>query len=92
MKDSKTYNYVDVYERDVYSFTVTGLSLNTEYFFSIMSSNDMGGSDYAGGYVRAKTLSEYYMLYFFLFLFKIKKINLKPNMQISSCWNYLDFL
>ncbi|XP_042868952.1 nephrin-like isoform X2 [Penaeus japonicus] len=58
IKDSTSYQYLDVYESGVYMYTVTDLSLNTEYYFSIMSYNDMGDSEYRGEFVRATTRSE----------------------------------
>ncbi|XP_071534637.1 nephrin-like isoform X2 [Panulirus ornatus] len=57
-KSSSSYQYLDVYEFGVYTYTVTGLSLDTEYYFSIMSYNDVGESEYRGEFVRATTRSE----------------------------------
>ncbi|XP_042221326.1 nephrin-like [Homarus americanus] len=57
-KSSSSYQYLDVYEFGVYTYTVTGLSLGTEYYFSIMSYNDVGESEYRGEFVRATTRSE----------------------------------
>ncbi|XP_076060270.1 nephrin-like isoform X4 [Oratosquilla oratoria] len=56
-KDSNSYDHLDIYETGVYVFTVGGLSLGTEYYFSIMSFNEVGKSDYRGEFVRATTLS-----------------------------------
>ncbi|XP_063589610.1 nephrin-like [Penaeus indicus] len=57
-KDSTSYQYLDVYEAGVDVYTVMHLSLNTEYYFSIMSYNDKGDSEYRGEFVRATTRSE----------------------------------
>ncbi|XP_069173216.1 nephrin isoform X1 [Procambarus clarkii] len=57
-KSSSSYQYLDVYEFGVYAYTVTGLNLGTEYYFSIMSYNDEGESEYRGEFVRATTRSE----------------------------------
>ncbi|XP_037781127.1 LOW QUALITY PROTEIN: nephrin-like [Penaeus monodon] len=57
-KDSTSYQYLDVYEAGVDIYTVVHLNLNTEYYFSIMSYNDKGDSEYRGEFVRATTRSE----------------------------------
>ncbi|XP_050709640.1 nephrin-like [Eriocheir sinensis] len=57
-KSSSSYQYVDVLEFGVYTYTVPGLNLNTEYYFSIQSRNDVGTSDFRGEFVRAITRSE----------------------------------
>ncbi|XP_068214395.1 synaptogenesis protein syg-2-like [Palaemon carinicauda] len=57
-KSSSSYQFQDVYESGVYSYPVSGLSLGTEYLFSIMSYNDIGDSEYRGEFVRAFTRSE----------------------------------
>ncbi|XP_018024106.1 nephrin isoform X2 [Hyalella azteca] len=57
-KDSSHYQCLDVYQSGVYSQSVAGLDLDTEYYFSIKSYNDMGESEYRGEFVRARTLSE----------------------------------
>ena len=58
-KSSSSYQFVDVLEFGVYTYTVTGLSLNTEYYFSIQSRNNAGDSEYRGEFVRAITRSKY---------------------------------
>ena len=57
-KDSTYYQYHDVYQAGVYEQAISGLELDTEYYFSIMSYNDMGQSEYRGEFVPARTLSK----------------------------------
>ena len=57
-KGSSYYNYHEVYEPGVHAQSVSGLQLDTEYYFNIMSFNNMGDSKYRGEFVRARTLSK----------------------------------
>jgi hypothetical protein len=49
---------VDVTPTETTHYTITGLALNTEYSFSVMAKNRLGGSSYLSDNVRAKTSSK----------------------------------
>ena len=58
-KHHNVFDYVDVYEQNIDTYTVTGLELGTEYYFSIMARNEIGHSAYISEFVRGATTSKY---------------------------------
>ncbi len=71
--DDPSYSYKDVFPPNSTFTVISGLNDNTEYIFSIMSSNEKGHSDYTADIVKATTLKG--LLNFFDILFFI--MNLK---------------
>nr|CAD7460983.1 unnamed protein product [Timema tahoe] len=55
---SEGYTYVDVVAPNATSYTVSGLSMATDYTFSIMSFNKLGSSKYLPDLLQVKTSSE----------------------------------
>ena len=52
------FKYADVYPPNVTATSLTGLSLATEYVFSVMAFNSLGESNYTTDAVKAKTSSK----------------------------------
>lgn len=61
------FKYADVYPANVTSFTLGGLTLGTEYLFSIMAFNDLGDSNYTQDIVKARTSSKSPLPFIFFF-------------------------